>query len=406
MDPKERNAPIFKKAELILKFLRGELSTDEDGRLKAWLEEDERNRIFLESLTGETSLEECLDFLSSVDVPAALDKTLLRMKGGHAQTSSPRGGLLRRLARWKVAAAILLVLVTALAFLWRYAWQAPPGPPAGISRQETDVLPGGYKATLRLADGSVIALKDTGNRTVRERNGVRIRQQGGEVIYEATGAETAAKQNAWNTISTPLGGKYRLQLPDGSKVWLNAGSDLRFPAVFDGSRREVELKGEAYFDVARNKDKPFHVKVNGLTVEVLGTHFNVKAYGDEQFVQATLIEGSVKVRTHAAEELLLPGRQASLDNAKGELQVREVNIKDVLAWKNDLFRFTNESVEEVMRKIGRWYNVEVVYSGVGADTRFSGMISRDVPLSKVLEMLEMTGGARFRVDGRRVTVLP
>lgn len=405
MDPRERNASNFEKAELILKFLRGGLSPEEDDRLRVWLAEDERNRAFLASLTDEASLEECLDFLSAVDVPAALEKTLARMKGGYSPAAPVQGGLLRWLTRWKGVAAILFVLVTALAFLWRYARQQGPGPVTVVATPQ-DVLPGGWKATLRLADGSVIALKDTGTSIVMTGNGIRITQQNGEVIYENTDVETTAMQGRWNTISTPLGGKYKLLLPDGSRVWLNAGSDLRFPAAFESSRREVELTGEAYFEVARNERKSFRVKVNGLTVDVLGTHFNVKAYGDEPMVQATLIEGSVKVSTHAEEELLHPGKQASLDKAKKQLEIKEANIKDVLAWKNDLFRFSKESLEDVMRKIGRWYNVEIVYSGVGTDTQFSGMISRNVPLSQVLKMLEMTGGAKFRVEGRRVTVLP
>lgn len=403
MDERERNAANFRKAELILKFLRGELSPDEDARLKAWLAEDERNRAFLESLTDEASLEECLHFLSAVDVPAALEKTLARIKDGPSSAPAP-GGRLRWLTRWQGVAAVLLVVLAALAFLWQYTGKR--GPAAVAPVQQADVLPGGWKATLRLADGSVIALKDTGSSIVMAGNGIRITQRNGEVIYENTGAGSAAGQNGWNTVSTPLGGKYKVQLPDGSKVWLNAGTELRFPTVFEGARRELELAGEAYFDVARNERQPFRVKVNGLTVEVLGTHFNLKAYGDEPLVQATLIEGSVKVSTQAMEQLLLPGKQASLDKARGHLEVKEANIKDVLAWKNDLFRFSKEPLEEVMRKIGRWYNVEVVYSGAATDTEFSGMISRNVPLSQVLKMLEMTGGARFRVEGRRVVVLP
>lgn len=401
MDARERNAANLGKAELILKFLRGELSPDEDARLKAWLAEDERNRAFLESLTDEASLEECLHFLSAVGVPAALEKTLARIK--HEPLSAPApGNRLRWLTRWQGVAAVLLVLLAALAFLWQYTGRR--GPAAVAPVQHADVLPGGWKATLRLADGSVIALKDTGSSIVMAGNGIRITQRNGEVIYENAGS--ASGQSGWNTVSTPLGGKYKVQLPDGSKVWLNAGTELRFPAVFEGTRRELELAGEAYFDVAHKERQPFRVKVNGLTVEVLGTHFNLKAYVDEPLVQATLIEGSVKVSTHATEQFLLPGKQASLDKARGRLEVKEANIRDVLAWKNDLFRFSKEPLEEVMRKIGRWYNVEVVYSGAATDTEFSGMISRNVPLSQVLKMLEMTGGARFRVEGRRVVVLP
>lgn len=404
MDPRERNASNFEKAELILKFLRDGLSQEEEDKLHAWLAEDERNRVFLESLTDEASLEECVDFLAAVDVPAALEKTLARMQGGPVASEPVKGGLLRRMPRWKSAAAILFILATGLVFLWRYTQQQEESAPVAIIQQE--VPPGGWKATLRLADGSVIALQDTGTSMVKTGNGIRITQQNGEVIYENTGAGTAAVQGRWNTISTPLGGKYKLLLPDGSRVWLNAGSDLRFPAVFEDSRREVELTGEAYFDVARNEHAPFRVKVNGLTVDVLGTHFNVKAYSDEPLVQATLIEGSVKVSTHAGAELLYPGKQASLDKAKKQLEIRAANIKDVLAWKNDLFHFSKESLEDVMRKIGRWYNVEIIYSGVATDTKFSGMISRNVPLSQVLGMLEMTGGAKFRVEGKKVTVLP
>lgn len=445
MESKDRHSVVFGQAELILKYLRGELNAAEEKQLNDWLGEDERNKAFLGSLREGTTLEECLNFLSSVDVPAALDRTLSEMKGRASReslsrsgreslpspgrlplpedplpqsdreplspTESPSGtGLLFRMGRWKAAAAVILVLVAALALLARkYVWQEPARPGDSIAGQQADVSPGSDKATLLLADGSLIALEDSGVGTVREANGIRIRQQDGEVIYEVTESKAAGSENRnnpeeWNTISTPLGGQFQLHLPDGSKVWLNAGSDLRFPAAFTGTLREVELKGEAYFEVARNEKKPFHVKVNGLTVEVLGTHFNVKAYEDEPVVQTTLVEGRVNVRTPAGEELLSPGKQASMDKREGTLKVSDVRTADVIAWKNGLFRFSDESVDEVMRRIGRWYNVEVIYGEIRPETRFSGMISRQVPLSQVLEMLEMTGGARFRTDGRSVTV--
>lgn len=399
------NKETFEKAELVLKYLRQELTSAEEARLRIWLEEDERNGAFLESLTDEATIEECLNFFSSVDTSAALQRTLLQIQT-RQQTQSPRRGLFVRIGRWKAAAAILLVLA-GLAVLWRqYAGKTPVNRTTVLQPPQMDIFPGGDKATLLLADGSMIRLDHAGEGTLKEGDGIRISQQDGEVIYEFTGKQpaNAGQQEAWNTISTPRGGQYQLKLPDGSKVWLNAGSDLRFPAAFTGSARVVELKGEAYFEVARYKKQPFRVSVNGLTVEVLGTHFNVKAYEDEQVVQTTLVEGKVKVKTRSGEELLLPGKQASMDRSTGELLVKAVNTENVMAWKNGLFRFSNESIDEVMKKIARWYNIEVTYQDVRPEAKFNGMISRDVPLSQVLEMLEMTGGARFRMHGRSVTV--
>lgn len=423
MDSKERNDNVLEIAELVSRYLRGNLRPGEEERLDAWLEEDPRNREFLRSLTGTAALEECLDFLSSVDTPVALDKVLARIKARGRQASGgeisrrqtsgetsgrkplPRAmGSLKRMLHWKVAAAVLLLLTALAVLLLR------PGPEHGrlmsAGSQQQDVPPGSDKAVLRLADGSTITLDDNQEGMIRDGDGIRIRQHDGEVIYEVTASATSAGRGAWNTISTPRGGQYQVKLPDGSRAWLNAASELRFPAVFTGSRREVELSGEAYFEIAHNRNKPFRVKVNGLTVEVLGTHFNVKAYDDEQIVQTTLIEGSVKVTTPSAEEVLLPGRQASMDKVGSRLQIRAVNTEDVLAWKNGLFRFSDESIEAVMKKIGRWYDIQVDYGSGRPETLFTGMISRKVPLSQVLEMLEMTGGARFRLEGKTVTVVP
>jgi ferric-dicitrate binding protein FerR (iron transport regulator) len=210
----------------------------------------------------------------------------------------------------------------------------------------------------------------------------------------------------YNTISTPKGGQYQVTLSDGSKVWLNAASSLRFPATFSGKERKVELTGEGYFEVAHNKKMPFHVTVNDLDVEVLGTHFNINAYADESAIKTTLLEGSVKVVKGNETKIIEPGEQASVTTSEDEINVKQqVDLEQVVAWKNGIFQFERADIESVMRQISRWYDIDVDYHGRVSE-HFGGTISRDVNISDVLKMLEMTGGVNFKIDGKKVIVMP
>jgi ferric-dicitrate binding protein FerR (iron transport regulator) len=270
-----------------------------------------------------------------------------------------------------------------------------------------DFVPGGDKAVLTLADGSVVILDDASNGNIAVQGAVQVQKvNDGKLQYQAGGEEL---EIVFNSVSTPKGGKFQLTLSDGTKVWLNASSSLRFPVVFIGNERKVELHGEGYFEVAENKQKPFRVDVAGRgQIEVLGTHFNVNAYADEASMNTTLLEGSVKVRAGVSSKpsMLTPGQQARIF-PNGELRTTSnINLEEVVAWKNGKFHFGESTdMETVMRQIGRWYDVEVEYAGNFSGKHLGGTISRDVNASKVFEMLEMTGIAKFRIVGKKVLVV-
>jgi ferric-dicitrate binding protein FerR (iron transport regulator) len=215
----------------------------------------------------------------------------------------------------------------------------------------------------------------------------------------------AANDVMYNTMNTPPGGQYKLKLPDGTNVWLNAASSITYPTAFMGKDRTVTITGEAYFEVANDRLKPFHVKVNEMDVEVFGTHFNVNAYNDEPAVKTTLLEGSVKVSKYAASVILKPGEQTSVSQSSYPSQPIPVETDLVMAWKNGLFNFNKVSLQDVMKQIARWYDVQIVYQGEIRPKKFGGEIQRDLNLSEVLEGLKETG-IHFRIEGKKLIVLP
>ena len=210
----------------------------------------------------------------------------------------------------------------------------------------------------------------------------------------------------YNTISTPRGGQYQLVLADGSKVWLNAASTLRFPATFSGTERKVELTGEGYFEVAKNATMPFKVGLeNGVEVEVLGTHFNVMSYSDEEQVKTTLVEGKVKVLNGENNVMLRPNQQAKFTKSNKSLVVdKDADVNKAIAWKNGLFDFDNDAITDIMRQLARWYDVEIQYSGNIVAQFYTGSIRRQVNISQVLFMLEQAGGVQFKIEGKKIIV--
>jgi ferric-dicitrate binding protein FerR (iron transport regulator) len=220
----------------------------------------------------------------------------------------------------------------------------------------------------------------------------------------------------YNTISTPRGGQYQLMLADGSKVWLNAESSLRFPVSFTGQERKVELMGEASVGVAHVSSSlgggreeaagmPFKVKVHGMEVEVLGTHFNINSYDNESTIRTTLLEGSVKINKNNSSSLLKPGQQAQMNKA-GEIKIiNNVDVEEAIAWKEGKFQFDKADIHDIMRQLARWYDVDVEYKGT-VSSHFGGTISRDVNLSQVLNMLHLTGEVNFQIQDKKVVVMP
>lgn len=271
-----------------------------------------------------------------------------------------------------------------------------------IQIDKSDVAPGQNKAILTLANGSSIILDSTANGTLTTQGNSKILNLNGMLSYNTV--DNKSSEIVYNTISTPRGGQYQLILSDGSKIWLNAASSLRFPASFAGKERKVELLGEAYFEVAKNPAIPFKVKVNGMEVEVLGTHFNINSYDNESVVRTTLLEGSIKINKNNISSLLKPGQQAQMNKA-GEIKIiNNVDLEEVIAWKEGKFQFNKADIHDIMRQLSRWYDVDVEYKGA-ISSHFGGTISRDVNLSQVLNMLHLTGEVRFQIEGKKVVVM-
>lgn len=323
-----------------------------------------------------------------------------------------RGGVVEMapVGRWSriVAAAVVLAGLGIGVWWWAHS-RTGSSVPVAVNKPQPAPLPGGNKAILILGNGSTVTLDSTKNGLVAMQ-GVSnvVKVAGGQLAYArggTAGTVDGTTTMLYNTIRTPRGGQYEVTLPDGSRVWLNAATSLRFPTAFAGKERAVELSGEAYFEVAQAKDQPFKVKVGGMTVDVLGTHFDVMAYDDEESFRTTLLSGVVRVSGSDASKVLRPGEEASLSLDGREITVAEADTDQVVAWKNGLFQFESAGLKEVMRQVARWYDVDVHYEGT-VERHFSGFIARSAPLADVLHQLERAGKTSFTLEGRTVTVKP
>ncbi|MGI8637909.1 MAG: FecR family protein, partial [Segetibacter sp.] len=272
---------------------------------------------------------------------------------------------------------------------------------SGINKNEG--TPSVNKALLTLADGSTIVLDDAKNGAIVTQGNSQIIKLKGKLNYNTL--ESTNKEIVYNTVSTPHGGQYQVELPDGSKVWLNSTSTLYFPTDFAGKERRVELTGEAYFEIAPNKAMPFVVQVSNAEVRVLGTHFNVMAYKDEAALTTTLLKGSVKFINNHVTNILRPGQQSQLLKDGQVKVVSGVDLDKVVSWKNGIFDFNGVDIGSIGRQLSRWYDVEFVYSTKVEDL-FYAELSRNSKLPEVLKALELTGKVHFKIEGRRITVLP
>lgn len=313
-----------------------------------------------------------------------------------------------------VAASILLLLSLGTYFIFN---KSAPKQIAEVEKQQQihkdDVAPGGNKAILTLANGSQIVLDSTTNGALTQQGNTKIiKLNDGQLIYNPLNHSSTSLGTGkilYNTISTPKGGQYQIVLADGSRVWLNAASSLRFPTAFTGKERKVELSGEGYFEVAKNAAMSFRVSVNDMQVEVLGTHFNVNAYSDESAIKTTLLEGSVKVKSERSANsvsrsaLLKPGEQADFTKDHNFKINSHPNLEEVVAWKDGNFEFNNTPVTDIMRQISRWYNVEVDYDGPIPANQLTGKISRDVNLSQLMEMIQYTG-IDMKIKNKKITI--
>ncbi|WEK17644.1 MAG: DUF4974 domain-containing protein [Candidatus Pedobacter colombiensis] len=274
-----------------------------------------------------------------------------------------------------------------------------------------DISPGGNKAVLTLSNGERISLTDANKGELAKQPGILIsKTSDGQLVYEVNGDEGhVAGEIRYNTVETPRGGQYQVNLPDGSRVWLNAATSLKFPLSFVNlHERKVELKGEAYFEVEKDEQRPFIVQSDKQAVRVLGTHFNVNSYADEQYAKTTLLEGSVKVWGLNASEnnyrILVPNQQAQISSDRSSIRVVNVDVQAETAWKNGMFSFEDTPIENIMKQLSRWYDIDVVYKGNVEGKTVWGSITRYTEVSKVLSILERTGKIHFKVEGRRIIV--
>jgi len=314
----------------------------------------------------------------------------------------PRTVRMRRMAG--VAALLLLLVVSGYLLRGYFPGTKKTGGMPVAKAVVHDVAPGGNRAILTLADGKTIVLDSVANGKLAQQGGVKvIKMQDGRLGYEGAGAKE--EEVRYNTISTPFGGKYQVVLTDGTKVWLNAASTLVFPTVFKGGTREVSLKGEGYFEVARNASMPFVVKVGDMRVDVLGTSFNIMAYEDEAAVRTTLLEGAVRVGAGGVSRALEIGEQGVLDKRGAMEVIHDADVEQAVAWKNGLLQFHSADMAVIMRQMARWYNVQVVYASEDIrNESFSGSIPSSENISQVLKMLELTGTVHFDVTGQIITV--
>jgi ferric-dicitrate binding protein FerR (iron transport regulator) len=326
----------------------------------------------------------------------------------------PQGeGRMKRAGR--TIAVVLVMIAAVLVTTWGLLSPGRKGrttSPAEV-RVQDDVAPGRNKAVLSLAGGSTILLDSVQDGLLARQGKTSVMKlKGGKLSFAvpATGrtGNRRSAETGYNILTTPRGGQYQLLLPDGSRVWLNAASSLKFPAAFAAGSREVELRGEAYFEIAPDRERPFQVTVRDrkgepVKVTVLGTHFDIKAYRDEPAVTTTLLEGSVKVGRGDEAALLEPAEQASITPGAPGIGVRHANVEDVVGWKNGFFHFDGDDMGTIMRKIERWYDVTVSYEGAVPPGHFTGVISRHTNLSEVLKMLELSG-VHFRLQGKQIIV--
>jgi transmembrane sensor len=371
---------------LIACFIRGTLTGMERSELDEWILSSDENELLFDDLTSEENKQRTLDLYESEE------KVLKRIKK-RINFTQPKRKRVVLLSFISVAASLIIIVSVALFFRMQRGNRLPDTPKTSVAL--TDPQPGTDKAILTLSTGKKIVL-DSSAPAILNEGKITIRE--GTIAYYGT-VEEASQQN---TLSTPRGGQYKLVLPDGTKVWLNAESSLTYTTSFTGNERKVSLTGEGYFEVTKNKEKPFTVESAAGVVKVLGTHFNINSYGDENIGITTLLEGSVEITKEGITKVLKPGEQARAVN--NSVEVEAVDTKLAVAWKDGEFVFHNTPVSAILRQLARWYDVQVEFRDP-VEKHLNGTIKRDVPLSKVLHYLEETGEVHFKVEGSKIIVL-
>ncbi|GGZ33041.1 iron dicitrate transporter FecR [Echinicola pacifica] len=374
-------------AQLISKSIRGSLSMEEQSLLEGWLTEDPSNRSFYDQLISEDFLNQELRELEKIDT----DEAFARLE---ARLNSKRENPSHSINQWKRIASVAAVFAVMLLGWTIYKASFESWSSDGLIGQNAlvDADPGSNKAILVLADGQNIPLETIAEGRQEISPGMHIEKSNNQVIFKLDRLFAMASEKT-NRIIVPQGGRYTVELPDGSKVWLNSASSLSFQSAFGVDSRQVYLEGEAYFEVAPDAQRPFLVEANGTQIQVLGTHFNVNAYTNEPATKTTLLEGKVQIRYGAHDKVLKPGQQAISNEA---LAISPVSTSEIMGWKEGYYRFKSTRLDEILRQLERWYSIKVVHDNELPLRHFSGTISMDTPLSKVLEMLELSGELDFQ----------
>jgi ferric-dicitrate binding protein FerR (iron transport regulator) len=391
-----RDEEAHRVAYLIAGFIGHTLSEAEEHELDDWVNASDANMKLFEDLTDEKNIEANLQWMREVQS----EKSYEQLQASEAFVIPKRR---KKHTIWFAAASVALLAGVFLIYPKKSHYTASPTQATENTSQ--DIPAGGNRATLTLADGSVIDLATTANGKIQDGSGNQLSKPAdGQLVY--AGQEEAATVISYHTLNTPAGGQYQVTLQDGTRVWLNAGSILRYPSAFTGDEREVSLQGEAFFEVTKNPHRPFRVMLNdSAVVTVLGTTFNVMAYQNEAVKEVTLVDGRVSVSTKDRKNAeLMPRMQAKIGN-NSITTVNHANTEQVTGWKRGLFVFKDTPLKDIMRQVERWYNAEVIFKGE-VPFRFNGTIQRSESLSKLLHLLELTGHVKFKIENRTVYVFP
>jgi transmembrane sensor len=408
-------------ASLIIKQYRGELSVEESIELEQWANQRVANRDLLQQLTNDETLRS--ELIAYNEAEESKDAIWKKIDDATSETTKiiPMPVHYNRRYRFMAAAVTVVAVLTTVAYFLFQNKQVSTTTTPVAQTNTNDVLPGGNKATLKLSDGKTIVLNDVQNGVLAKQGSANIiKQNDGELIYKRDdgigGGQLTIDHSplTYNILSTPAGGQFRLKLPDGTHVWLNAESSITYPTAFTGNERCVTITGEGYFEVAKDANKPFKVIIpsqpgeqGGAEVEVLGTHFNINAYDDEALVKTSLLEGKVKIVSNyyngKQTAILKPGQQAQVE-VEGKLKVKEdANMEEVIAWKNGDFLFQSADIGTLMRQVARWYDIKVSYPNGMPKDKFSGKIGRNVNLNQLLEILRYSE-VKFDLKGRTLVV--
>jgi len=394
---KDMNEGAYRIAYLIAGYIRGTITEPEHDELDKWVEASDDNMLLFEELTDEKNIEANLEWMDKVTTEKNLKLTRKKIEFIPKQEN-----LAGKKWFYRVAASVI-ILIAAFG-IYKIINNKQSEQKSITKIDHTGIQPGSNKATLTLSNGSIVDLVNAPKGLIKDDNGTIInKSKEGEILYNDSGSRNIAAK--FNILTTPKGGQFKVQLPDGSQVWLNAASSLKYPTAFVNSQRIVELKGEGYFEISKNKTKPFKVKLaDSGEVKVLGTHFNVMAYENEEAKEITLLEGRVEITKGNQKQNLIPGQQGKIFPSKIIL-VNAADTVQVTGWKNGQFIFHDANIQSIMRKVARWYDVDIKYETSNTQ-HFNATISRKEPILKLLHILEETGQIHFKTENKTIYVLP